>query len=227
MTTAVQSSTSSNPAQALYASLNAAQEKSGTKETSPQDRFLKLLVTQLKNQDPLNPMDNAQMTTQMAQISTVDGIEKLNATLKMILEGSNENQAMQAAALVGHAVLVPGSGLALSGGMAIGGLELDEPADRVTVTIKDASGIAVKTMELVGLEAGSRSFAWDGRSDAGVQAADGAYTVSVSAQRGEAKVGAKALEMGTVSSVVRSSLGISLNVGRLGTVGMSDVRQIL
>ncbi len=217
----------SNPTQALYSSLNAVREKVDAKDISPQDRFLKLLVTQLKNQDPLNPMDNAQMTSQMAQISTVEGIDKLNATLKMILEGSNENQAMQAAALVGHGVLVPGSGLALSGGMAIGGIELAEPADRVTVTIKDASGIAVKTLELGDREAGSHGFAWDGKTDGGAQAADGAYTISVSARRGDTQVGTKALELGMVSSVARMNDGISLNVGVLGAFKMSDVRQIL
>jgi flagellar basal-body rod modification protein FlgD len=226
MTTAVQSSTS-NPTQALYSSLNAVREKVDAKDISPQDRFLKLLVTQLKNQDPLNPMDNAQMTSQMAQISTVEGIDKLNATLKMILEGSNENQAMQAAALVGHGVLVPGSGLALSGGMAIGGIELAEPADRVTMTIKDASGIAVRTLELGSREAGSHGFAWDGKTDGGAQAADGAYTISVNAKRGDTQVGAKALELGMVSSVARMNDGISLNVGALGAFKMSDVRQIL
>ena len=72
----------SNPTQALYASLNAAREKADAKDISPQDRFLKLLVTQLRNQDPLNPMDNAQMTSQMAQINTVTGIQQLNQTLK-------------------------------------------------------------------------------------------------------------------------------------------------
>jgi flagellar basal-body rod modification protein FlgD len=226
MTTAVQSSTSS-PTQALYASLNTAREKAEAKDVSPQDRFLKLLVTQLKNQDPLNPMDNAQMTSQMAQISTVEGIDKLNATLKMILEGSNENQAMQAAALVGHGVMVPGSGLALAGGMGIGGFELDGPADRVTVTIKDASGIAVRTLDLGAQEAGSQVFGWDGQTDAGAQAADGAYSISVSASRGEDKVVAKTLEMGVVSSVARTGQGISLNLGALGAFRMSDVRQIL
>jgi flagellar basal-body rod modification protein FlgD len=134
----------SNPSQAMLASLNVAREKADAKDISPQDRFLKLLVTQLKNQDPLNPMDNAQMTSQMAQISTVEGIDKLNATLKMILEGSNENQAMQAAGAGRPRRAGAGSGLALSGGMAVGGIELDEPADRVTVTIKDASGLAVR-----------------------------------------------------------------------------------
>jgi len=172
-------------------------------------------------------MDNAQMTSQLAQISTVDGIAKLNATLMMILEGGNENQAMQAAGLVGHGVLVPGSGLALSDGVAIGGIELAEPADRVTVVIRDANGIAMKTLELGGLAAGSRAFAWDGTTDSGTQAAEGAYSIAVSAQRGDTKVSTTALELGIVSSVARTSQGVSLNVGALGAFRMSDVREIL
>ncbi len=227
MTTATQQAASANPSQALFASLNAAQKKTGSGEINSQDRFLKLLVTQLKNQDPLNPMDNAQMTSQLAQISTVDGIEKLNATLQMILEGNSDNQAMQAAALVGHGVLVPGSGLSLAGGMAIGGIDLAEPADRVTVVIRDASGIALKNIELGGRNAGSHGFSWDGTTDAGVQAADGAYSIAVSAQRGEAKVSATALELGIVSSVARTGQSVSLNVGTLGAFRMSDVREIL
>lgn len=226
MSSAVQN-TASNPSQAIYAALNGARGKAVAKEAGPQDRFLKLLVTQLKNQDPLNPMDNAQMTSQLAQISTVEGIDRLNATLKMILEGSNQNQAMQAAALVGHGVLVPGTGLTLAGGMAVGGIELDEPADRVAVTIKDASGIVVKTFELGGMAAGSRTIAWDGSTDGGARAADGAYTIAVSARRGEAAVGARALEMGVVSSVVRTGDGVRLNLGALGAFGMADVREIL
>ncbi|HMM54935.1 MAG TPA: flagellar hook assembly protein FlgD [Candidatus Desulfobacillus sp.] len=227
MTTAVQQGSSADPAQALYASLNAAREKAAPKETGQQDRFLKLLVTQLRNQDPLNPMDNAQMTSQMAQISTVEGIDKLNATLKMILEGSSQNQAMQAAALVGHGVLVPGSGLALADGLALGGFELDEPADRVSVVIRDANGIAVKTQQLEGQAAGSHVLTWDGRSDAGAQAADGGYTLSVSAWRGEDAVAARSLEAGAVTSVARNGNDVSLNVGLLGSFRMSDVRQIL
>lgn len=226
MTTAVQSATA-NPAQALYSSLNAARDKADSKTVDPQDRFLKLLVTQLKNQDPLNPADNAQMTSQLAQISTVDGIEKLNATLQALLTGANENQAMQAAALVGRGVLVPGSGLALQGGTAVGGVELAEPADRVTASIKDGSGLVVKTLDLGAMEAGSRGFTWDGVADGGTQAADGAYTMTIKALRGGSDVGAKALQLGVVTSVSRAGQGVSLNVGSLGMFRMSDVREIL
>src|SRR5512137_1922724 len=73
-----------------------------------QDRFLKLLVTQMKNQDPLNPMDNAQVTSQMAQLSTVTGIDKLTATVQVLSASMVASQSLQAASMIGHAALVPG-----------------------------------------------------------------------------------------------------------------------
>jgi len=227
MTTAVQQ-TNVNPAQAIYGSLNpVAADKTAVAGADSQDRFLKLLVTQLKNQDPLNPMDNAQMTSQLAQISTVDGITKLNATLQSMLDNNNQSQALQAAGLVGHSVMVPGSGMSLQSGMAVGGIELNEPADSVTISIKDSSGAVLKTIELSGVAAGNRGFAWDGVTDSGAQAADGQYQFSVKAKRGEDNVSAQTLEMGVVSSISRSSQGVSLNVGALGMFKISDVREIL
>jgi flagellar basal-body rod modification protein FlgD len=172
-------------------------------------------------------MDNAQMTSQLAQISTVNGIEKLNATLQALMDDSSETQAMQAAALVGHGVLVPGSGMTLQEGMAIAGVELSEPADRVTISINDAHGMPVKVIDLGAKAAGSHSFSWDGTADNGAQAADGRYSLSVSAVRGDAKVNAAALELGVVSSVARGAKGVSLNVGGLGVFSLNDVRQIL
>ncbi len=220
---AVQSTSADN----LFATLNAAREQTRSKETDPQDRFLKLLVTQLKNQDPLNPMDNQQMTSQLAQISTVDGIERLNATLKALTESADKGQAMQAAALVGRGVLVPGSGLAMANGMALGGVELEGPADSVTVTIKDANGIAMRTLDLGPRAAGSHSFSWDGKTDAGVPAAEGGYTIAVKARQGNNEVKATALEFGVVSSVSRNGGGIALNVGLLGSFKLDDVREII
>src|SRR5215204_242231 len=97
-----------------------------------QDRFLKLLVTQMKNQDPLNPLDNAQVTTQLAQISTVNGIEKLNATIEAMASSFTSGQSLQAATMIGKDVLVPGSTLQLAGS-SVFGVELAQAADQVKV----------------------------------------------------------------------------------------------
>ena len=99
------------------------------------DRFLKLLVAQMKNQDPLSPMDNAQVTSQMAQINTVSGIEKLNNTVAGLATQFTQLQAIQGASLVGHDVVVPGNGLQITNAVGEGGFELTAPADQVKVEI--------------------------------------------------------------------------------------------
>lgn len=191
-----------------------------------QDRFLKLLVTQMKNQDPLNPLDNAQVTTQLAQISTVNGIEKLNSGIEAMASSLTAGQSLQAAGMIGKAVLVPGSTLELTGGKSVFGIELAGAADQVKIAIQDATGRQVQVLTLGPQEAGSRALQWDGKTADGAQAPDGAYSVIVSATRGEQKVDAQALAFGSVQAVSQSSQGVRLNVGTLGMVSIPDVRQI-
>lgn len=217
----------STTAQALIDSTNGsgtAKAKSTTGEA--QDRFLKLLTTQLKNQDPLNPMDNAQMTSQLAQISTVDGIEKLNATLQKLVSSSVDGEAMQAAALVGHQVMVAGSGLQLGDSGAVGGVSLSTGADRVVVTVKDSNGLVMRTIDLGSLDAGTHNFTWDGNTDAGARAVNGRYGVSAAAKSGAESVSASMLELAAVGNINRSTQGVTLNLGHLGLVRLSDVKQI-
>lgn len=218
---------SNDPGAALFAALNGAREKDGEAKLDMQNRFLTLLTAQIRNQDPLNPLDNSQMTSQLAQISTVDGIERLNATLQALMNNSSDSSALQAAALVGHGVLVPGSGLRLEQGAALGGIELTEPAERVRVSIKDGSGVVIRTLDLDARGIGSHVFQWDGKSDSGAQAADGAYTIAIEASRGDAKLAATALELGVVASIVRNGQDVRLNVGTLGAFALGDIRQII
>jgi len=226
--TATSTSTANNAASALFESLNGKKEtKSSDSVEFAQNRFLTLLTTQLKNQDPLNPMDNAQMTSQLAQISTVDGIERLNSTLSKLIDGQSENQTLQAAALVGHGVLVAGSELKLSNAYSLGGYELAEPADRVAVEVKDANGLVVRTLRYEAQPAGVQMFTWDGKTEGGEQAVDGDYTISVSATRGNDKVTADRLTLGFVDSVSRTSRGLEISAGPLGKFGMNDIKQIL
>ena len=142
-----------------------------------QDRFLKLLVTQMKNQDPLNPMDNAQVTSQMAQLSTVNGIEKLNATLA----AATKAQAFQSVSMIGHYVLAPGDSINLAGGKALAGVELQSAADSVKVNITDANGVTVRTLDLGKQDQGVVSFQWDGKTTDGLDAPNGTYGFNVTA----------------------------------------------
>ncbi len=214
----------------VFAAINA-QSKAGTADASSsseevQNRFLKLLVTQLKNQDPLNPLDNAAVTTQISQISTVTGIENLNATMQTLLSNFNDGQSMQAAGLLGKRVLVPGSRLALSDGEAGGGANLAGPADKVTLSILDAAGKVVQSRNLGAREAGSFSFTWDGQTDAGTAAPPGNYSFSITAVRGSESVAAETMQLGTVSALVRDKGAFQLELAGLGRVDFNKVQQI-
>src|SRR4051812_21408999 len=182
-----------------------------TSAADQEDRFMKLLVAQMQNQDPLNPMDNAQMTSQIAQINTVGGIEKLNTTVASLLSAFNRMQSQSATQLVGHQVLVAGSQVQMAHGAATGGVALDAAADAVSVDILDASGQAVRTLGLGASPAGTRSFQWDGSLNDGNQAADGStWRVRVNASAGGKAVGATSLTAATVRSVSQSSDGSAL-----------------
>ena len=206
----------------------AAPAATGTPGTNDaQDRFLKLLVTQLKNQDPLNPMDNAQITSQMAQISTVSGIDKLNTTLQSMAASFSAGQSLQATAMIGHSVLAPGSALQLQNGQALGGVNLPQAADKVVVSIVDGSGLAVHKVDLGAQAAGVVSFQWDGITDSGASAAPGSYSFAVEAVQGGNKIDAVALALGLVSSVKQGANGVMLNVNGVGSVALSDVKQVM
>ncbi len=217
-----------NQSELIYSSLAArSEEKDLSVVNEAENRFLTLLTTQLKNQDPLSPMENAELTSQLAQISTVNGVEKLNATLQTLLSGMTETQAMQAASLVNRGVLVPGSSMSLGEQGGIGGLELAASADEVTVTIKDANGLVMRTLNLGAQESGVHPFVWDGKTDSGEAAALGNYSYSVNAKRGTESSTATALAYGLVQAVTRNGSSLSLDVGTLGAFTMTDVKQIL
>lgn len=224
----VSSSTATNSAADIFASLNGTKQTTVASQTADmQDRFLTLLVTQLKNQDPLNPLDNAQVTTQLAQINTVNGIEQLNTTLNKLLDLYDSGQSMQAAAMIGKNVVVPGSSIALQGGVAVGGVGLASGADDVKVKIVDAAGNVVATKDLGAQKAGNVLFGWDGKTDAGTQAADGTYSFKVEAVQGGNAMTTEALQVGTVSAVVLNKNGFVLDLGAQGTVDFQNVREIL
>lgn len=203
----------------------AAGAKGGVDES--QDRFLKLLVTQMKNQDPLNPMDNAQVTSQMAQLSTVSGIDKLNATLAALSSSMTASHSMQASSMIGHVVVVPGSKIELKGGKGAAALDLAQPADSVTVQIKDATGNVVRNMNLGSQQIGVLPVQWDGKNDAGTAVADGSYQFSAASQLGEAKASISTLSYGLVNGVMQKPEGASLTVDQLGEISMESVKQIL
>jgi flagellar basal-body rod modification protein FlgD len=192
----------------------------GANATSASDRFLKLLVAQMQNQDPLNPMDNAQVTSQMAQINTVTGIDKLNASVQGLSSQFMQMQALQGATLVGRDVIVPGSQLDIVDGVGQGGFELASPADAVKVEILSPSGQVVETMQLGSQSAGMHSFDWP----AGTATNDSGLRFRVSSTLGGTTTTATALMRDRVDAVSTSGTGFSLELARSGSVAYSTVK---
>lgn len=209
------------------------------------DRFLKLLVTQLKNQDPLNPMDNAQLTTQMAQINTVAGIEKLNDSvaamsaklggldmsagltrLEEVLKGLNsqmlQGQAVQGAALVGRQVWLDGDALALDGPRAYGAVNFEGPADQARVEILSAAGQVMGTVDLGAQATGRADFSWT--VPEGVDASG--WRFRVVALSGAALVKHRLQMADRVESVATGASGLTLELARTGVVGFDRIKSV-
>ena len=196
------------------AALNQSAKSSGTDAQSMQDQFLTLLVAQLQNQDPTNPMDNAQMTSQMAQISTVSGIEKLNDTVQSVTSQFASMQMLQGATMIGHTVLSEGNALNLTDkGQGSAAFDLEGSAANVTVTITSAGGQLVDTMELGSAAAGRNYFTWDGSNYNGDTSN---LRFKVSASNGDAAVKATTLSPNAVvaTSIANGSLMLELANGQ-------------
>lgn len=203
-----------------------------------QDKFMTLLITQMKNQDPMNPLDNAQITSQLAQLSTVTGVNKLNTTLESLKASYQSSEALQAANMIGHGVLVPGGTVGLVDGKSIMGVEIGSATDKVDLIITDPStGKDVQTISLGAQQPGVVPIAWDGVPDPThldangkpVTLKNGNYLIRVVASRGEDQLkDAKALTFDSVASVTTNSKdGVKLNLANSGVVTMADVKQIL
>jgi flagellar basal-body rod modification protein FlgD len=220
MSTTTATGSTSNSA-AIYAQLNNSGGTQTTTEASA-DRFLKLLVAQMKNQDPLSPMDNAQVTSQMAQINTVSGIEKVNESVQAMGGQFTQMQALQGAQLVGQSVQVAGNGLNLDdSGKASAGFELAGPADATKVEVLSASGRVIDSIDLGAETSGRHSFTW---APATPPADTSGLSFRIVASSGAASVGATALVRQQVVAVSNSGGSLKLDLANGSQVGYSDVK---
>ncbi|MGY1489755.1 flagellar hook assembly protein FlgD [Methylobacillus pratensis] len=217
----------------LLTSMNGTSSTSSASSISEtQDRFMKLLIAQMKNQDPLNPMDNAEVTSQMAQLSTVTGIEKMNATLSTFISSMQATQALQASSLIGNTVLVEGNSTYLAPTETEGesaayfGVELPVGADKLTVNIKDSSGAVVKTITVTNQQAGITPLGWNGYGDDGSKLTDGRYTIEATATTGNSTVASTTLSYEQVMSVSTGSDGVKLNLSNLAAITTDQIKQI-
>ena len=185
-----------------------------------QDRFLKLLVAQMKNQDPMNPMDNAQVTSQMAQIQQVTSLSTLDTSIKSLGGQLGQMQALQSISLVGREVSVPSNKMQVEAGLAEGSYELDGAANAVKLEILGPAGNVIDTQPLGAQGTGRQTFAWK----AGQMAADDSEVkYRITATNGTAAVTATTYANDRVDAVYSEGGSLKLKLERLGTVDYTTV----
>jgi flagellar basal-body rod modification protein FlgD len=190
------------------------------------DNFLKLLVTQMKYQDPMNPMDSAQMTSQIAQLNTVEGINQLNVTVSNLQASLMASQSMQSASLIGKTILADGNSISLLNGSANLSMRLEGAAESVVIDVINASGRIIKSTDLGANAAGIKSFTWDGSTNEGGTAANGEYTFQVNAKKLNQTVAVTPLTQATVSGVEMTSAGPQLSLNNGTNIALSTVRGV-
>jgi flagellar basal-body rod modification protein FlgD len=190
------------------------------------DDFLKLLVTQMKYQDPMNPMDSAQMTSQIAQLNTVEGINQLNATVTSLQASLMASQSMQSASLIGKTILADGNSISLLNGSANLSMRLEGPAESVVVDVINSSGRIIQSVDLGASAAGIKSFTWDGSTNEGGTAPNGQYTFQVNAKKLNQSVAVTPLTQATVSGVELTSAGPQLSLNNGINIAMSTIRGV-
>ena len=202
--------------------------KTSDKALGQQD-FLKLMTTQLQNQDPFKPMENGDFLSQIAQFSAVEGIGDLNEGFSQLSESLVSNQALQATNLVGRQVLAPTGVAALAeGGTIRGNVELPAASGEVVVNVYDQAGQVVRRLELGAQTSGAVSFQWDGLKNDGTFAEPGAYFVSAEASIDGNYEAVETLLVSEVRSVTLSnSGGLLLDLDGIGALDFKEVRQIL
>jgi len=213
---------------ASFSDLGLALQQNAVKKKAQLDQadFLKLMTTQLKNQDPTKPMDNAQFLGQIAQFSTVTGIQELQQSFAGLATSLQSAQTLQATQLVGHGVLVPGEGALLGAAGTLDAAAEVTASGGVSVDVVDASGQLVRRLDLGTRPAGLAEFSWDGLDAAGNRAPPGAYFFRAQLAQGATPQALQTYAIDTVASVSIGADGVTLNLSGLGPTRLADVRQI-
>ncbi|AZE74497.1 Flagellar basal-body rod modification protein FlgD [Pseudomonas synxantha] len=195
------------------------------------DAFLQLLVTQLKNQNPLSPQDNGAFVAQLAQFSSLEGINTLNDSVNNISSNFSSSQALQASSLVGRSIIIQTDKAMVDTSKSMNGsVEVPSAVGNVSVKITDKDGNVVRTVDMGAQSAGSQSFIWDGKNDKGEVAPAGTYTFNASTKNDKGDAVALATSLpATVTSVTLSKTGgeMLLNLaGGMGSVKLSQIQTI-
>ncbi|WP_425049019.1 flagellar hook assembly protein FlgD [Pseudomonas nicosulfuronedens] len=227
--------TDNTTSNSVLTSLNAgSKSSSSTTETGTsalgKDSFLQLLVTQLNNQNPLDPQDNTEFVSQLAQFSSLESMQNLDTTLGTFYSSFQSSQALQASSLVGRSVIVNSSKVQVDDPSAgvNGTLVMPSGGDGVTLKIYDDSGDLVRTVDMGSQKAGNIDFKWDGKDDSGELVGAGTYTVKATASLDGTSTALTTYLPATVNSVTLGQNGgeMSLNLAGIGAVSASSIQTI-
>ena len=193
------------------------------------DQFIKLMLAQLKNQDPTKPLEPSEFLGQLAQFSTVTGVQGMSASVAELVGSMRSSQALSGASLVGRDVVAPGNAAAFDGiGQVRGAVEAPSGASGVEFVVRDASGAVVRRIQSAPVADGLTDFAWDGRTDAGAAAAAGTYRIEALARFGNRAESAQLLLRSRVDSVTLdpAGRGLVLNTPN-GSLPLGAVRRVM
>ncbi len=177
------------------------------------DMFLNLLVTQLKNQDPLSPTDNTAFVAQLAQFSSLEGINNLNKSFTGVSDSMDALSNYGMAGLIGRNVTTEGGSFGLKDSPVALGYDLENPAEAVTLTVSDSEGRVVGTATARNVPAGSHEFIWDGRAKDGSMLPAGVYDFSVKAGSGADALALHTFISGVVDGIDLSGTAPMISIG--------------
>jgi len=209
------------------------QSKSNAANKGPSDLgiedFLALMTAQLKNQDPMKPLDSTEFVAQLAQFGTVSGVQNMQASLANLTDSLRSAQALQGTALVGHEVLAPTEEVTILSGQEVRGA-VDAPygTAAIQIAVKDSSGQVVRNISLPA-GSGITEFAWDGRDDKGAPVPTDTYEIDAIASVGGKSESLEVLVSGRVLSVTidPAGTGLTLNTAGIGPLALSEVRRVM
>lgn len=213
----------------LYDNLGLSRTSEPEVEESKSDQFMRLMLAQLENQDPLEPQDDGEFLSQLAQMEAAAGISELQDSFDNFSAAMQSNSALQASSLVGRSVLAPGGYAQLETGQSVQGeINLSSSTTNLSIEITDAAGQLVRNIPLGTQASGSVPFSWDGTDEAGNTMPPGTYKVRATAAIGSETVEQEVLVAAKVDSVTIAQNGqsVSLNLAGLGSISLSEVKEI-
>lgn len=209
-----------------------AEPAASTRKEMPQfgaDQFITLMLAQIKNQDPLKPLEPAEFLGQLAQFSTVTGIQEMGSSVSDLVGSMRSSQALSGANLVGRDVLAPGDTAVFDGTTPVrAAVEAPSGAERIDFVVRDASGAVVRRAQVQPSVSGVTEMAWDGRADNGTVMPAGAYRIEALSRFGARGESAQVLLRSRVDSVTLDAAGggIVLNTTN-GSLPLGAVRRVM